>query len=697
MIIGDWVLNSKSSQISNKDVSLQLEPKLIEVLLYFAENPGVVISRDQLIKEVWNGSVVTEHAVNRVIGKLRKTLNEDSEEKYIITIPKKGYQLIAKVTEMGEESLQHDGFSIFSLHKLLKAASVLVLVLVSVTLLVNYFAPTNSPSSNNLEKSQFNHVAPFTSYKGQEDEAVYSPNGEFVAFTRTSFDATSSDVYVRNIMTGKTTQVTNSQGNEIRPSWSFDGRYLLVLRVQEELCQYVRIKLDSLTIEPISEEVILSCNASRVLGAATWASDNDTIYYPRGMSVSQPINIYSYQISSGRQRRITNAPMGSVGDYFTSISPTGNELVLLRSIQELNSEVHVFNLLDGTSRFLFQVPWSLNAISWAKDNQHLLYADLAGNIIEYNIAEKAQKVLWINADKVSSPVYSPIKDEIIFTSGNRYNSDIMRANIDLTKIEIRLDQVTSFVDSIGGDYHPQFANNSKQLAYFSSRSGLPQIWIKDIDGKEKQISKFKSIMPPSTLKWSSDDKRLLSDSGKRVYSISVETGNMLYHTPENITAKLPSWSKDNQTIYFSSNQTGDWQIWQVKEANPELIEKLTEDGGFSSQLDPSGQNLYFNKYSNNGIWRYNFSTQQVESIMPDFPRSLYYNWKVMGQYIYYLSDQINSSGLYTFDLLKRTNHFISQIQLNSFRGFSISTDQKEILWVDMKQSETNLKILTMPQ
>jgi len=50
----------------------RLEPKIMGVLLALAARPGEVVSKDELLKTVWNGTFVTEHVLTRAIGELRK-------------------------------------------------------------------------------------------------------------------------------------------------------------------------------------------------------------------------------------------------------------------------------------------------------------------------------------------------------------------------------------------------------------------------------------------------------------------------------------------------------------------------------------------------------------------------------------------------------------------------------------------------
>lgn len=78
---------------------IQLESRQAEVLAYMCRHPNKLISRDELIEQVWQGQIVTDNAVNRVIAKLRKSLGDDAKDtEFIQTMPRKGYKFIARIS-----------------------------------------------------------------------------------------------------------------------------------------------------------------------------------------------------------------------------------------------------------------------------------------------------------------------------------------------------------------------------------------------------------------------------------------------------------------------------------------------------------------------------------------------------------------------------------------------------------------------
>ena len=77
-----------------------LTPKAFETLLVLVENSGHVLSKEELMKKVWPDSFVEENNLAQNISMLRKALDEEgSGQKYIETVPKRGYRFVADVRE----------------------------------------------------------------------------------------------------------------------------------------------------------------------------------------------------------------------------------------------------------------------------------------------------------------------------------------------------------------------------------------------------------------------------------------------------------------------------------------------------------------------------------------------------------------------------------------------------------------------
>jgi DNA-binding winged helix-turn-helix (wHTH) protein/TolB-like protein len=103
MKIGDWVVTPTLNQLERDGRTLKVEPRSMELLVCLARHAGNVVSTDQLIAEVWNGRVIEESGVYKQINQLRTALGDEAQRpRFIETIPKRGYRLIAPVERAGD-------------------------------------------------------------------------------------------------------------------------------------------------------------------------------------------------------------------------------------------------------------------------------------------------------------------------------------------------------------------------------------------------------------------------------------------------------------------------------------------------------------------------------------------------------------------------------------------------------------------
>lgn len=101
--IDDWRVSPGEGLLSRGGEVVHLEPKVVDVLVYLATHPRQVVTRDELECSVWHGAIVGYDAVTATMIKLRRALRDDARRpRYITTVPKRGYELIAAVRFLEE-------------------------------------------------------------------------------------------------------------------------------------------------------------------------------------------------------------------------------------------------------------------------------------------------------------------------------------------------------------------------------------------------------------------------------------------------------------------------------------------------------------------------------------------------------------------------------------------------------------------
>ncbi|HEU4520417.1 MAG TPA: winged helix-turn-helix domain-containing protein [Thermoanaerobaculia bacterium] len=95
---GPFTLDPVSVELQRGTIPIQLRPKCFDLLLYFVENPGRLITKDELLRDVWNDVIVNEGTINRTVTSLRASLGDDADAPaYIETVSRRGYKFIAPV------------------------------------------------------------------------------------------------------------------------------------------------------------------------------------------------------------------------------------------------------------------------------------------------------------------------------------------------------------------------------------------------------------------------------------------------------------------------------------------------------------------------------------------------------------------------------------------------------------------------
>ncbi|MGZ5932018.1 MAG: winged helix-turn-helix domain-containing protein [Rhizomicrobium sp.] len=92
--LGGWWVDPARGALVRDGTETRLEPQLMDLLLLFAASPGRVISKNEIIASVWNGRTVGDDTLAAAISRLRAALGATRENRFIETLPKRGYRLV---------------------------------------------------------------------------------------------------------------------------------------------------------------------------------------------------------------------------------------------------------------------------------------------------------------------------------------------------------------------------------------------------------------------------------------------------------------------------------------------------------------------------------------------------------------------------------------------------------------------------
>jgi DNA-binding winged helix-turn-helix (wHTH) protein/tetratricopeptide (TPR) repeat protein len=99
---GGFRLDPHRRELTRADEPLSVQPRVFDTLLYLVRHHDRVVTKDELFEKVWEGTVVTEDALTRVVRAIRQALDDDARSPtYVQAVPRVGYRFVAPV-ETGE-------------------------------------------------------------------------------------------------------------------------------------------------------------------------------------------------------------------------------------------------------------------------------------------------------------------------------------------------------------------------------------------------------------------------------------------------------------------------------------------------------------------------------------------------------------------------------------------------------------------
>ena len=99
-VFDSFRLDAANQSLLHNDRRVAVTPKAFEVLRYFVEHAGRLVTQDELLEAVWPDTYVNPELIKKYIKEIRKALGDSpTESTFIRTYPKRGYEFIAPVMD----------------------------------------------------------------------------------------------------------------------------------------------------------------------------------------------------------------------------------------------------------------------------------------------------------------------------------------------------------------------------------------------------------------------------------------------------------------------------------------------------------------------------------------------------------------------------------------------------------------------
>ncbi len=554
-------------------------PKALEILRVLIESSERLVSKEEIISRVWADSFVEEANLSHHIFRLRRALGESGEQKFIETVPKRGYRFIAEVREIKadnhtepqnvdltpENSIPARG----KLKKSVTAVGILCLILAATSFVLFNLAKSNGDSQLNTKPET---KVPMTISRiiegGKKGAGTISPDGKFISYSENYVGT----LYIRQIDT----------------------------------------KVEALILEP--EE-------GRVFGAKAFSPDGAYIYYLAWSKTDLEGGLYRISVLGGKPVRLS----GNI-NYFFTISSDGNQAAFFRTYKEKKETSIIIAKLDGSGteqtvltfddkekstdsvpafspdgkRLAFCLAESPNAVEVPPARIEFFTVEIDTRDVKKMSDEKWTSVGMMN--------WMPNSSGLIFVG---YRGRTRNQIYFLSYPNGELKSVTNELSSYSNYGMGITADGTAMVADVMQWS--TQLWRVDINGKSQNAVQLTAgdfdggsgltTLPNGEIIYTTrsgsdyDLWKTLDLNGKR-------EGNPL--TSDAFRDSEPIASRDGKSIVFSSDREGNEHLFRV-DPDGSNLKQLTFGEGFESSPDvsPDGNWIVYTSSINNQnrIWK----------------------------------------------------------------------------------------------
>jgi DNA-binding winged helix-turn-helix (wHTH) protein/TolB-like protein/Flp pilus assembly protein TadD len=106
----DFRVDAARRVLLRRGEPVSLKPRVFDTLLYLVRNRGRLLEKDELMRAIWPDAFVEENNLNQNVSTLRRALGESrGENRYIVTVPGRGYRFAADVRTVPEVTAELEG------------------------------------------------------------------------------------------------------------------------------------------------------------------------------------------------------------------------------------------------------------------------------------------------------------------------------------------------------------------------------------------------------------------------------------------------------------------------------------------------------------------------------------------------------------------------------------------------------------
>jgi len=677
-----------------------IEARQFTLLKLLIENHGSAVSRNQIMDVLWNNTIVSDNSVSQAVTQLRKSLHDDKETpRFIKTVPRVGYQLIAELTFFETEEKTPEQIKKNKLSQSLIAISGLLMGTVTTMAIVEIAKPS-------LQVPSYRYESRLTSTPGPESFLRYSPQGRYLAFSQSNTNRSQMDLAVYDQQTQSVHLIKSTGYSEEAPEWSPDGKWLIYYRHDPLSCE-IRVMAVSNPVETwrLSPDIHLAdCQVGFSRQKMHWANEN-TLYLQRWQHNQPVLSKFTLSVE-GYPSVIKSEDVADINPILMDLDKATQQLLFVEKnqqgyrLQNINLITLTRSIIETREQEYWGLKWHESEKSFWLGNESLRLMSLSGK----------SEIVHLPIGFIPDIDLNPMSKQLAHSEG-LVNINLYTLTLNsLTRHKtVKSHQLSS---SARTDILPTLSKDGRQTAFISyqrrSMDGLKhvEIWLKNRDKKTANLlANLPEDIHPRYLLWSPNGENLLlGDSQYNLYLINIYAKHMVPIIFDYKNIDKVNWSTDGKFINFSAMNEDVEQMWQydLQLATTELVGEIEQT---EKVLVEAAEllSLFAMKKLNPSYRQFEQKIEQfllvnigdqlpVENLRPSL---MLYRPYVFDLGIYYVIKQGHQLHLYLYHFEKKENINIADIgnyeqEINLMLNISASDNGKQLVFSKVEGFETDI-------
>jgi len=616
---GVFEVDPQAGELRKSGLKIKLQDQPFQILLLLLEDPGHVITRDELRQKLWSADTFVEfdHSLNSAIKKLRQALGDDSDNpRFIETLPRRGYRLIVPVAGREPSSNQIAEAAPQAGPRAATAPFYYrILILGAAAIVVGALALSRTV----LRTANVPRVLRFTQLTndGQAKTGGMVTDGSRIYFNEV-LPGPRNVIVQASVKGGEVVPLSISLKTPVLQDLSGEGTDLLITNSEPG-------GGSSLWLQPVAG------GSPRRIGTflvyvARFGTDGSNIIY------GDEHDIYSASRDGSSSRKllsVDNFP------YSFRFSPDGRVLRFSLADEQSDSISIMEAAANGTGLHkLFQGCCG----KWTPDGRYFIFENkLDNNRVDLWALPEQRRFLGrkqderpvpLTAGPLSFAVPVPSKDgKQIFAIGNSPRAEMIR-------YDSRSRQFVPYLSGISAE-GLAFSRDGQWVTYTSYPDGT--LWRSKADGSERLQLTFqpmRAFLP----RWSPDGKQIafnasLPGMAWNMYLISSDGGTPQRIFPSEQGQMDVSWSSDGNSLVFGAT-VPNMPIYTIELKSKRVSILPGSTGLFSPRWSPDGRYIAALRAERSAnLMLFDTASQSWTQLYPFDTGYLW--WSHDGKYIYF--------------------------------------------------------------